>query len=336
MEDIFLILDAIECSRKKVLATIIRVNGSAYKKEGASMLFFEDGSQLGLLSAGCLETDLAFRVQEVFDKQRAYTLQYDMSDDNDLGWGQGAGCNGTIDILLEPISEQLQKDLILVRKQLENNHPVMVLKNLDNVGEYVFLTKEGPPFGQWSGVIPNVDIGEKSGVIEGLPIYQQTYQPKPRLIVFGAGPDARPLVSLAAETGFSVTICDWRNEFCQKKYFPGADRLLLGFPSELLKEISFTSYDFVIIMTHHFQRDQEILLSILNENVSYLGVLGPKERTKRLLRNEEIPKLLHSPIGLAIGAKGSVEIAVSIVSEMIEVLRKPVRKKVELLWTVPD
>ncbi|WP_223587836.1 XdhC family protein [Neobacillus bataviensis] len=336
MEDIFLILDAIMGSGKKVLATIIRVNGSAYKKEGASMLFFEDGSQIGLLSAGCLETDLAVRVQDVFEKQRAFTLHYDMSDEKDIGWGQGSGCNGTIDILLEPVTTQLQKDLILVREQLENNTPVTVLKNLDNVGEYVFLTKEGSPFGQWSGVIPNVDIQEKSGVTDGLPIYQETYQPKPRLIVFGAGPDARPLVSLAAETGFSVMICDWRNEFCQKKYFPGADRLLLGFPSELLKEISFTPYDFVIIMTHHFQKDQEILLSILNKNVRYLGILGPKERTQRLLRNEEFPKWFHSPIGLAIGARGSVEIAVSIVAEMIEVLRKPVRKKVELLWTVPD
>ncbi|MDN3015238.1 XdhC family protein [Paenibacillus sp. BSR1-1] len=336
MEDIFLILDAIKGSGKKVLATIIRVNGSAYKKEGASMLFFEDGSQIGLLSAGCLETDLAVRVQEVFEKQRAFTLHYDMSDEKDIGWGQGSGCNGTIDILLEPVTTQLQKDLILVREELENNTPVTVLKNLSNVGEYVFLTKEGRRFGQWSGVIPKVEIQGKSGVTDGLPIYQETYQPKPRLIVFGAGPDARPLVSLAAETGFSVTICDWRNEFCQKKYFPGADRLLLGFPSELLKEISFTPYDFVIIMTHHFQKDQEILLSIFNKNVRYLGILGPKERTKRLLRNEEIPKWLHSPIGLAIGSRGSVEIAVSIVAEMIEVLRKPVRKKVELLWTVPD
>ncbi|WP_042347938.1 XdhC family protein [Bacillus massiliigorillae] len=321
MEDIYRILDVIEDPKKKVLATIIHVEGSAYKKEGSSMLFFEDEKQIGMLSAGCLEIDLAIQAQEVLQKQMVISLQYDMSEETDLAWGQGAGCNGKINILLEPVTEQLHEDLILVKKLLASNKTVSVLKKYES-GEYLFIPMDGEPFGRWSGQIPDIDYSMKSGVMGAHPIFQHTYQPKPRLIVFGAGPDAIPLVSLAAETGFSVSVYDWREELCQKKNFPVANQLFVGSPADYMKNISFSYNDFVLIMTHHFQHDQKILLSLINKRICYLGVLGPKERTKRLLMQETIPNWIHSPVGKSIGAKGPVEIAISVVAEMIEVWRK--------------
>jgi xanthine dehydrogenase accessory factor len=336
MQDIHRILDVIEDSREKVLATIIRVAGSAYKKEGSSMLFFEDETQIGMLSAGCLEMDLAIQAQEVLKKQLAISYQYDMSQENDLGWGQGAGCNGTIDILLEPVTQKLQEDLNLVKKLLASNKTVIVLKKYDETVEYLFIPSEGEPFGRWSTQIPDMNFDMKSGELADQQIFQHTYQPKPRLIVFGAGDDAKSLVSLAAETGFSVAVCDWREEFCQKKNFPSADLLFVGFPTELMKRISFSSYDFVVIMSHHFRWDQKILLSLLDEKIRYLGVLGPIERTKRLLKRENIPDWVYSPMGMPIGAKGPVEIAISVVAEMIEVWRKPVHERVDYLWTISD
>ncbi|MFJ7727675.1 XdhC family protein [Neobacillus sp. NPDC097160] len=337
MEDFYQILDVLDQPEEKVLATIVRVKGSAYKKEGSSMLFFADGRQIGMLTAGCLETDLAIQVKEVFAKQEAMLVQYDLFDEDDLGWGQGAGCNGTIDILIEPVTEKVKEDFKLVKTLLSQHKPVIGLKKLDDLGEYIFIEEEGEPFGNWSGRIPVIEFTSKSGVMSGAPtVFQQTVQPKPRLIVFGAGPDAIPLASLAAETGFSVVVCDWRETYCQKKYFPRAKELILGFPPKLLKQISFSPYDFVVVMTHHFQRDQEIVKMVLNKNIRYLGVLGPRERTKRLLKSEDIPNWIHSPIGAAIGAKGPVEIAVSVMAEMIEVWRKPMHEKVELLWTIPD
>ncbi|WP_312470040.1 XdhC/CoxI family protein [Neobacillus sp.] len=338
MEDFYQMLDVMAHPGEKVLATIVGVKGSAYKREGSSMMFFEDGSHAGLLSAGCLETDLAIRAAEVFQKNEAIILQYDMFEEDDMGWGQGAGCNGTIDILLELVTEKLTEDFLLVKRLLDRNKPVIGLKKLDKLGEYVFIEEEGEAFGNWSGPIPVTEFTLKSGIMAdgALTFYQHTYQPKPRLIVFGAGPDARPLVSLAAETGFSVTVCDWREEYCQKQHFPTADRIIVGFPDALLKQISFLPYDFVVIMSHHFLRDQEILLSLLNENIRYLGVLGPRKRTKKLLNPDHIPSSIFSPIGVAIGAKGPVEIAVSIMAEMIEVWRKPVHERVELLWTISD
>ncbi|MDQ1146408.1 xanthine dehydrogenase accessory factor [Bacillus sp. SORGH_AS 510] len=336
MDDIYPILDVMEQEGEKVLATIIRVNGSAYKKEGASMIFFEDGSYKGMLSAGCLETDLSIRVRKVMMQQEAEILQYDLSEESDLGWGQGAGCNGTIDILLEPVTDQLVEDFKFVKKLLNSQKPVIVLKRLDELGEYVFIEEEGASFGNWSGNIPVLEFTSKSGIMTEFSIFQHTFQPKPRLIVFGAGPDAKPLVALAVETGFSVIICDWRKEFCQKSNFPKADLHLIGTPNELIEQLSFSPYDFAVIMSHHFHRDQEFLHHLLHENIRYLGVLGPSERTKRLLNGEDIPPWLYSPIGTPIKAVGPDEIAVSIVAEMIEVWRTPRHERVELLWTIPD
>ena len=89
-------------------------------------------------------------------------------------------------------------------------------------------------------------------------------------------------------------------------------------------------------MTHHFERDQEILKWVRKENIRYLGVLGPRERTKRLLKRDNVPDWIYSPVGRNIGAKGPEEIAVSIVAQLVEVWRTPVHERVQLLWTIPD
>lgn len=338
MEDFYQILSGIEHRGEKALATIVRVRGSAYKKEGSSMLFFADGSQMGMLTAGCLEEDLAMKVKEVFDSQEPIMVQYELFDESDLGWGQGTGCNGTIDILVEPVTEKLREDLRCVRRLLNRHKPVIGLKKLDDLGEYVFIEEEGEPFGNWSGSLPTIEFttGSRGQLREDSAVFQQTYLPKPRLIVFGAGPDARPLVSLAADTGFSVVVCDWREAFCQKKHFPAAEQLLLGSPANIFKKIILSPYDFVVVMTHQFQKDQEIVKKVLHKNIRYLGVLGPEERTKRLLNRETIPDWICSPMGVSIGARGPVEIAVSVVAQMIEMWRKPVHERIELLWTIPD
>lgn len=336
MEDIYSILNVIEDAREKVLATVIRVAGSAYKREGSSMLFFGDGKQVGMISAGCLETDLAIQAQEVLKKQIPISLRYDMSEETDLAWGQGAGCNGIIDIFLEPVTLKLQSDLMSVKNLLASNRSVLMLKNCTTTGEYVFIPSKGKPFGQWTKKIPDIDFDVKDGMVEDSSIFQYVYQPKPRLIVFGAGPDAKPIVSLAVEIGFSVVVCDWRREFCQEKNFPEADQLFIGFPAEFMDKLSFSPYDFVVIMSHHFQHDQKVLLSLLDKKISYLGVLGPEKRTQRLLNRENIPDWIHSPMGIPIGAKGPVEIAVSVVAEMIEVWRKTHDERMGYLWTIPD
>jgi xanthine/CO dehydrogenase XdhC/CoxF family maturation factor len=299
------------------------------------MIFLEDGTQIGMISAGCLESDLAIKAAEVLKKGTVATVHYDMSEETDFTWGQGTGCNGMITILLESIDERLTADLKKLKRYLFSNIPVFVFKKIGDLGEYLFLPHESEPFGWWDGEIPDDYYEARSGMIHDQLVFQHLFRPKPRLIIFGAGPDVKPLVSIAANTGFSVLLCDWRAEFCCKENFPDADQLIVGFPIEILARVNFLKTDFVIIVSHHFQRDQEVLLHLPAEKICYVGVLGPIERTKRLLGRHEIPDWLHSPIGIPIGAKGPEEIAISIMAELIDVWRKTVNLDVENAWVTP-
>ncbi|WP_462408668.1 XdhC family protein [Neobacillus sp. Marseille-QA0830] len=334
MDGIHDILNAV-CSsfHKDVLATVIRVEGSAYRKEG-SMMLFRENEAIGMISAGCLETDLAWHAQEVKKDQQARTIVYDQRPEDDLSWGQGAGCNGVIHVLLEPVDMVLHNHLGQLQFYLEKGDRVTLIKKLDKefcVTDYLFMTDDGQLFGKWHGGIPvqlkpfllQMHIDTPYTGIHYRPelsmnFYIQTFEPKPRLIVFGAGPDAIPLVKLAAEVGFSVIVSDWRAAFCHELHFPDAEQLIVGFPNDAIPLLHLSVSDSVLILTHHFQRDKELLNLLQNQELKYLGILGPRKRTERLLEGKDIPPQISSPAGLEIGAEGPVEIAISIVAELIQ------------------
>ncbi|MEH7403125.1 XdhC/CoxI family protein [Gottfriedia acidiceleris] len=335
MESIHEILNEITSAKEgDVLATIIHVEGSAYRKEGTSMLFKGNGKEVGLLSAGCLEADLSYQVQETRERKTPQTVIYDMSAEDDLTWGKGAGCNGIITVLLEPIDEIIFNLLTKLKTFLLNGTSVSMMKILSddsNDVETLFLVDEKTFFGncnegkleQVKSVLNELHYSnEKSGIrtIESLDTntYLHTFHPKPRLFVFGAGKDAIPLVKLASLTGFFVTITDWRADLCSNEYFPDAEQILVGFPSEIIPRLKLTASDSAIIITHQFQKDKEILNHILNSNLKYLGVLGGKKRIQRLLEGKKVDTEINSPAGLQIGAEGPEEIAISIVGELIQ------------------
>lgn len=335
MESIHEILNEIKSSKEgDVLATIIHVEGSAYRKEGTSMLFKGNGKEVGLLSAGCLEADLSYRVQETRVRKTPRTVTYDMSAEDDLSWGNGAGCNGIITVLLEPIDERMFNLLTKLKTFLLNGTSVSMMKILSddkNDVETLFLVDEKTFFGncneqntdQLKIVLNELhDTNQKSGLraIETLEtnVYLHKFHPKSRLFVFGAGKDAIPLVKLASLAGFFVTITDWRADLCSKEYFPDADQILVGFPSEIIPRLQLSTSDSAIIITHQFQKDKEILNHILNINLKYLGVLGGKKRIQRLLEGKQVDLEINSPAGLQIGAEGPEEIAISIVGELIQ------------------
>ena len=312
--------------RPMALATIIDVEGSAYRKEGAMMLVLEDGSKYGLLSAGCLEEDVAERAKEVITSGKARTFLYDTSAEDDLSWGRGAGCNGNITILIEPVNEVLFSRLIKAKSWLDERKPVARLISFSpdfDVEDDSFSQKNGKAAG----------TKEKSMVSRlptGLHVDEQTYcpffihhiLPQPHLIVFGAGEDARPVVSLAAKTGFKVTVADGRPGLCTEEYFPDAVKLVPGLGNRTLSGISFAKEDFILVMTHEFKKDQSIVNELLQKGpFTYLGVLGPADRTARILGSRKKPEWLYSPAGLPIGAQGPSEIAVSIVAQLISLLR---------------
>lgn len=337
MDNIYEIISEIaDSDDPAILATIIHVEGSAYRKEGATMLFTEDARQLGVISAGCLETDLAIRANELFMKKspQSYTVIYDMSAEDDLSWGRGAGCNGKVHILLEKVTTKMRSEFRTLHHHLIQGRQVTSVRILkDDIAiKTSYLTNDNQHFGDqnhsFSSFIPIVSAKSKSSRLEYIEdlkahVYIQYYRPKPRLFVFGAGPDVRPLASIAVKTGFAVTVWDWRPNNYKQTYFPNVTVLQNNSIPYLIKSLDFINRDSVIIMTHDFQKDQEILHHLLNEKqINYLGILGPRKRTSRLLNGKEIPSYLHSPVGLSIGAEGPEEIAISIIADLIQTLRQ--------------
>ncbi|RLL41781.1 XdhC family protein [Oceanobacillus piezotolerans] len=339
MEDIHQVLDIVAKSRnEKVLATIIKVEGSAYKKEGASMLILEDKTRVGMLSAGCLEEDLVERAEQVWATGEPLIVHFDMSEEDDLSWGQGVGCNGVLTVLLEPVNGELEKNLRKVKKYLDLKKSVTRIKRFTEMlepREDMYIVEDGTVFGTGDFLeqsciqklrnknpLYNTEKGIKKGEHTSDLFFIHQMVPKPCLYVFGAGGDAKPLVSLAASIGFHVTVIDWRPALCHNGNFPKANHLIVGVLEEVMESLNITQRDFIVIMTHSFQRDQFILHKLKDVNVFYKGVLGPRRRTERLFAGAKIPEDIHSPIGLSIGAQGPEEIAISIIGEMIKKMRQ--------------
>lgn len=284
------------------LATIIDVEGSSYRKKGAMMLLAEDGTSIGILSGGCVEIDIKERLPFITAPEK---ITYDLQSENEEMWGRGAGCNGKITILLEPVSQQLRTDLLKIKTYLDNGKSV-TCKRVEK--EYVFT-------------VEHHIIGSEELI--GLAGYEQIFTPKPRVIIFGAGDDAIPLCEFANHVGFATTVCDHREDYCTPSRFPKADALIIGLPNSTIPRLLLGIDDYIVVMTHMFQLDQEIVRNIPSESVAYLGFLGPRRRTERLYGGE-IPENISAPVGLSIHAQGAAEIAISIIAELIYAYRKRV------------
>lgn len=332
MEEIHRILETLErTGERSMLATITHVEGSAYRKEGTSMLFLEDGSQVGVLSAGCLEADLAARVPNLLASGASCSVVFDMRTSDPLSWGEGPGCDGVVHVTMEPVVGKLAGHLRILKEHLDQRQEVVHIKRFDSdrsVSDYLFVAENRRMFGDWSGPLPQEvqdraapELVRKSGLkwLSSMQtdVYVHTYYPQPRLILFGAGPDARPLAAFAAAAGFAVVVCDWRPALCKRTYFPDAAALVVGRPEELLETIPCTAYDSAIVMTHHYQKDGQLIRLLSERPLCYLGILGSKKRAERLLHDIPHRGNIHSPVGMAIGAEGPAEIAVSILADVI-------------------
>ena len=318
----------LKTDRRIVLAMIVNVEGSAYRKEGAWLLFQQDGTQFGVISGGCLENDLQSRARDLFETGKAEAVQYDLSAEDDLGWGRGAGCNGIVTVLIRDIDWDFRQFLSLIQQQLLDKEPVLFIQSMNMFNDYDGITQNGHRFGRWKDEMPvkmdaTISFQHQAGqeIIRDKIVYVQLLWPDPSLYIIGAGADARPLARLAHSVGYVVHVLDWRQSLCNDIHFPTALTFQIGDVGKLVETNRYSPLDSMVIMTHDFQRDMNIIQHIRHTPLLYLGILGSKKRTQRLV-GVDIPEWIHSPIGLAIGADGPEEIAVSIVAELIAVRRR--------------
>ena len=286
--------EASHARKKSVLATVVKVEGSSYRRTGARMLIVEGGEIAGCVSGGCLERDLIRRASNL--NEEPVLMRYDTRSDSESSEAEifletiGLGCEGVIEILLDPKPE----------RQLAPIKKVMSDRKKEN------LTLE----------LPN-------GVL-----YRETLAAPPQLVIFGAGHDAVPLCQMAADVGWDVTVVDCRSSFpTPAQYFAEADLFIQSDPETIFDKLKIDEDSLMVTMTHNYEHDRIILGEILaRTSPAYIGLLGPRTRSEKLLTSLDPVKVktnfskLHFPVGLDIGGDNPQAIALSILAEMQSVL----------------
>ncbi len=352
MSELTDVLRAIESlsarGERLALATIVAVRGSTYRRPGARLLVPEEGAPIGNISGGCLENDVADVARVVMTEGHARVVSFDLTADDDAVWGWGLGCNGAIELFVEPADKAAEVAGAL-RMALEEERPICMVTVLDSQvagveqGDRLLVKPDGSTQGSLGDPASDraaADAGvellaaERSEVrelTEGVRAFVEVLEPPLRLVLCGAGHDAAPLVAAAANLGWSPIVVDDRPVFLTPERFPqAASFVALERPDEVAKQAPLDGRTYAVVMTHNFLRDKDYLRELLGSAVRSISMLGPGARTQRLiheLRGEglEIGEAeearLRSPAGLDLGAEGPEEIAAAIVAEIVALKR---------------
>lgn len=335
-----------------VLATIVAVEGSSYRRPGAHMLIAQDGRRAGTVSGGCLEAEVAKRAWWLTERGPVVERYSTLEDDGDLPYG--SGCGGVVHILLERRSTA-QPLLTQLEIAFHARSPFAVATVL-----------EGPQIG-WRAYAgtpeANADAHARSAVllqaartaltarcsadgelpIEGAHtrVWTDYRAPRPGLWIFGAGDDAKPLVAMARQLGWFVAVADGRAHLATRSRFKHADEvyaLTIADLPHIATELPLQPGDAAVVMTHSFEQDMRVLAWLLGPTgeppIAYVGVLGPQRRTREAIAHaahlhgqrisiDEIEsrlERLHAPMGLDLGGDTSPSVALSILSEIQRVV----------------
>ena len=341
--------EAQQQGKQTALATVVHLDGSSYRRPGARMLITDEGQLTGAISGGCLEGDALRKALLVMSQQRSMLVTYDTMDEDDAKFGIGLGCNGIIQVLIEPINPgEPDNPIQLLRIVAEKREKAVVvtLFSLENKKDTQpgtrLLLKENY---QQERNTPLKEILVKDGMKtlrEGRSVFR-TYQtesqsltafielvePAVSLIAIGAGNDVVPLIAMAEILGWETTVIDGRPAYAKKERFVPSCQVLVSKPENVISQIEIDNRTVFVLMTHNYNYDMAMLQQLLIKNVIYVGMLGPKKKLDRILGElrdqgasftEEQLASVHSPVGLDIGAETSEEIALSILSEIKAVL----------------
>lgn len=319
-----------QSGRQTALATVADVQGSSYRKLGASLLLTEDGNRIGSVSGGCLETDIARKAFWWLGDRDFYLKTYDTRSEDD---GFGLGCGGTISLLIERLTGDERNPLTVAQRVREARQTAVIATNItgSEIGNRnIFWTTFDTPSREdpvlQEAVATTAHNGCSSLVVtsEGR-VLLQAVEPPIHLVIFGGGFDAQPLVRFAASLGWTITVVDQRPDFAKSRRFPEAQRVVAVPQPKAMEELSYDSRTAVVIMTHSFAQDLFFLEQSARLGLRYVGLMGARARTEALLAEATaIPSLesLHAPIGLDLGSETPEEIALAIAAEITACFRK--------------
>lgn len=327
------------------LATIIGVRGSTYRREGARLLCTQRQQMIGNISGGCLESDVMVVSEEVMNSRQPRMVTYDLTADDDAVWGLGLGCNGAVDLFVERV-DPASPVLPLLRDAIANEQSlglITVVEGPAPLGSRLVVYGDGRRVGTLGdGALDDradraahAALEEGTSRVQTLPavngevkVFIEAIRPPIRLVVCGAGHDAIPVVSVATMLGWRVVVVDQRERYLTHERFPGAREFIKADPAQAAARVPIDNRTYVVVMTHNYLHDRDLLRGFLKTDAPYLGMLGPKLRTEKIISEiqesgvaiaDRDRRRIFGPVGLDLGGEGPEEIALAVVGEILAV-----------------
>jgi xanthine dehydrogenase accessory factor len=327
------------------LATVVAIRGSTYRREGARLLVPADGPTVGTISGGCLEGEVCTIAADVMNERQPRLLHFDLTADDEAVWGWGLGCNGVIDVFVEPAERAIEM-AGAIRRAIDEERDLaavtVIRGGADGAPAGARLLVE--PDGTVEGSLGDGALDERAkevalaaladersrtvNLVDDIEAFVEVLVPPIRLLVCGAGHDAIPLVRFAAGLGWRVEVADDRAAFLDRTRFPEATGFVHTEPRDVAEKAGVDGRTYAVVMTHNFMRDKDYLRAFLGTPAPYIGMLGPNTRLVKLLdelrREGYVPdpadmRVVHSPAGLDLGSEGPEEIGWAIVGEILAV-----------------
>ena len=335
--------------QRAAMATVVRIEGSAYRRAGAKLLVEEGGATRGGVSGGCLEADVREVAMAVMREGLPRLRHYETGDDDRTVWGLGLGCNGSVDIFVQPVTSGDAVNVARhMRTLLAGDAPFAVSTVVRGPAAALgrmLVEGNGPPAGSTetpaldremarraqtllaAGESDLYDIESTGAGTESSGVFTEVHMPPPRLVICGAGDDAMPLAAHASQIGYRVTVVDHRPAYLSRERFPHAERIDRR-PDDGLEGLPLGPSTHLVVMTHSFAHDREWGRRLLRTEVPYIGLLGPHARRDEILEQIGVTgeragatgmDRFFAPVGLDLGADGPEQIAVSILAELLAV-----------------
>ena len=329
-----------------VLASVYDTLGSTYSKAGDRMLIAGNGDFQGMLSGGCLEGDLAERAMQVAQTGDPQTVTYDLRERDEELWGLGVGCEGLMRIFLQPLQADSRfEPFASIAACLAGDRPGAAVTVIESSSPHAAagsaLVGQGDDWKSF-GISNEAESSLRRAASDALAanrsalhdiddngdsikVIAAVLRPALRVLILGGGLDAEPVVRLANELGWRIAVQDHRPAYIEKGNFAGAERVTCHPAAELAEHVDLDLFDAAICMSHHLVSDRAYLAQLARTDMAYIGLLGPVNRRKRLIKDlgreaDRLTGRVYGPAGIDIGGRGPASIALSIVAQLHQVL----------------
>ncbi|GGL67713.1 XdhC family protein [Halocalculus aciditolerans] len=327
--------DLLDEGADAMLATVVDVRGSAYRRPGAKMVVTPGEGGVGAITAGCLEDEVRRLARGVLDTGDARVETYDLMTDDDV-WGMGVGCNGVLDVLLEPLDDSFRRAVDAYAAGDDTVVYTVIASDDDRlaVGDRAYADaldgfppdvaaalEDRDPGGSSHAATVDTDRGTAT-------VFVDVIDAPADFVVVGTGHDARPVVDLAARMDFSVTVAGFRGAKSKAERFPAADAVVSTSPRSLTDDVDIDADTVVVVMTHNYVDDRLAVEALLDTDAPYVGLMGPDDRFQEMLgdfADEDVTftdaqlDRVYTPVGLDLGGGAPEQVALSIVAEALAV-----------------